>query len=439
MNNLGEEMHALCSELFPICRSITGNGFRESLAILKRQLSNLNIVEVPTGTKCFDWEVPLEWNIRDAYIITPDGQKICEFKKSNLHVVGYSTPVDKMISLEELQGHLYSLRDQPGAIPYVTSYYEKRWGFCIAQKDREQLKPGNYRIYIDSELKNGSLTYGELIIPGKCSDEIFLSSYLCHPSMVNNELSGPVVTTFLAKWIANLKQRKYTYRIVIIPETIGSIVYLSHHHQVMKDKIIAGFMVTCVGDERAYSYLPSRQGDTLSDKTALHVLKHLHPDFVTYRFLDRGSDERQYCSPGIDLPICLMMRSKYGCYPEYHTSLDDLKLVTPAGLLGSYEMFQKAIECLELNERLKTTILCEPQLGKRGLYPTIGTKTSAAHVRDMMNFLVYADGKRTTLEIAEVINVPLWELTESIEKLKREGILREAINSKNHEQEDGEE
>ena len=327
MPNLGEEMHGLCQELFPICRSITGNGFRQSLAILQKHVPSMNKIEVPTGTMCFDWEVPKEWNIKDAYIITPSGNKICDFKKSNLHVVGYSTPINKVIDYDELQEHLYSLPEQPDAIPYITSYYKERWGFCITQKEREQLTSGEYRVFIDSELSNGSLTYGELIIPGESEKEIFISSYLCHPSMANNELSGPVVSTFLAKWISELDNRKYTYRIIIIPETIGSITYLSRNYQSLQRNVVAGFNVTCIGDERAYSYLPSRQGDTISDRASLHVLKHLQPEFVSYSFLDRGSDERQYCSPGIDLPVCSIMRSKYGRYPEYYNGPRNLDSV----------------------------------------------------------------------------------------------------------------
>ena len=386
-------------------------------------MPELRPVEVPTGTKCFDWEVPREWNIRNAYIIDPDGNRICDFRKSNLHVVGYSTPVDRTISLDDLQGHLYSLPDQPDAIPYVTSYYEERWGFCITHKERVQLKKGDYKVFIDSDLKDGHLTYGELIIPGLTDQEIFLSTYLCHPSMANNELSGPVVTTYLAKWIAGLRSRKYTYRIIIIPETIGSITYLSRNYKELKNKVIAGFNITCIGDERAYSYLPSRRTNALSDIAVLHVLKHLHPDFIRYSYLDRGSDERQYCSPGIDLPVCSVMRSKYGCYTEYHTSLDDLEIVTPTGLMGGYEVLRKSIECVELNERLRTTVYCEPQLGKRGLYPTISTKSSGTLVSNMMNFLAYCDGTLSTLEIAEKIDVPLWELTKTIEDLKKKQLL----------------
>jgi aminopeptidase-like protein len=391
--------------------------------ILKRYVPDLKIFEVPTGTKCFDWEVPKEWNINDAYIVTPDGDKICDFKKSNLHVVGYSVPIDRLISFDELQEHLHSLPDQPNAIPYVTSYYEEQWGFCISQNQRDMLIPGNYRVVIDSKLENGSLTYGELIIPGESSQEIFLSTYLCHPSMANNELSGPVVTVFIARWINSLKKRRHTYRIIFIPETIGSITYLSRNLESMKKNIVAGFNVTCIGDERAYSYLPSRNQKTLSDKAALHTLKHLHSDFITYSFLVMGSDERQYCAPGIDLPICSIMRSKYGCYPEYHTSLDDLDFVTPKGLFGGYQVLKRSIECLELNETLKATILCEQNLGKRGLYPKLSTKNNPSNARVIINFLTYADGVLSNIEIADIINVPLWDLDKIIAKLKKEGLL----------------
>ena len=425
MEDIAKEIYKLCEELFPINRSITGDGFRQSLSILQRYLPELKKFEVPTGTKCFDWEVPKEWNIKDAYIITPDGKKICDFKKSNLHVVNYSIPINRVVSFEELQKHLYSLPNQPDAIPYITSYYKKNWGFCITQKERDKLKPGNYKVFIDSELKDGSLTYGELIIPGKSKKEIMFSTYLCHPSLANDNLSGPVVTTFLAKWISNIKDRKYTYRIIIIPETIGSIVYLSRNYKTLKENVIAGFNVTCVGDERTFSYLPSRQGDTLSDKVALHVLKHVYPNFKKYSFLDRGSDERQYCSPGIDLPVCSVMRSKYGDYPEYHTSLDDLNFISPKGLFESYKTYKKIVECIEMNDILYPTVLCEPQLGKRGLYPTISTKNSKNIVKDMMNFLAYCDGSLSNLEIAEKINVPLWKLKDIIDKLKKENILKE--------------
>ncbi|KEF40317.1 hypothetical protein M670_00343 [Schinkia azotoformans MEV2011] len=417
----GKIMYELMSRLFPICRSITGEGVRQTLSILQQHIP-LSIVEVPSGTKVFDWEIPREWNIRDAYIIDPEGNKIVDFKEHNLHVVGYSIPVNKNITLEELQEHLYSLEDQPDAIPYVTSYYKERWGFCITHNQRQILKKGTYHVFIDSELKVGSLTYGEVVIPGESEKEVFLSTYICHPSMANNELSGPVMVTRLIKWILK-KPRKYTYRIVFIPETIGSIAYLSKHLQHLKQNVIAGYNISCVGDERAFSYLPSRHGDTLSDRVALNVLKYKHPDFVRYTFLDRGSDERQYCSPGVDLPIASIMRTKFGQYPEYHTSLDNLELVTPAGLQGCYDVYTDCLELIESNAYYQVTCFCEPQLGKRGLYPTLSTKESGKQVRTMMNFIAYADGIHDLLEIADIINVSATDLISILEQLIKSNVI----------------
>lgn len=422
-NNEGKLMYELMCELFPICRSLTGDGVRQTLSILQQHIP-LEIVEVPTGTKVFDWEIPKEWNIHNAYIIDPEGNKIVDFKENNLHVVGYSTPVDQDITLEELQQHLYSLEDQPDAIPYITSYYKERWGFCVTHHQRQTLKAGTYHVYIDSELKEGYLSYGEVVIPGESEKEIFLSTYICHPSMANNELSGPVMATQLIKWILQ-KPRKYTYRIVFIPETIGSITYLSKHLSHLKQNVIAGYNISCVGDERAYSYLPSRNGNTLSDRVALNVLKHKHKDFIHYSFLDRGSDERQYCSPGIDLPIASIMRSKFGQYPEYHTSLDNLQLVTATGLQGCYDVYVECLELIEKNAYYQVTCLCEPQLGKRGLYPTLSTKESGNQVRTMMNFIAYADGKHDLLEIAEVINEPAIDLVSLLEQLIKTKVIKQ--------------
>jgi len=416
-----EQMYDLLKKLFPICRSITGEGVRETLKIIKEYIP-IKIHEVPSGKKVFDWTVPKEWNIKDAYVKDDKGNKIIDFKENNLHVVGYSTPIDKKIDLSELEKHLHSLPEQPDAIPYVTSYYKERWGFCIQHSKREKLKKGKYHVFIDSELKDGSLSYGEIIIPGKSEKEIFLSANICHPSLANNELSGPVVATFLTKWIQS-KPRKYTYRIVFIPETIGSITYLSKNLNLMKKNVIAGFNITCIGDDRLYSYLPSKKGDTLSDRAALNVLNFKHPGFMKYSYLDRGSDERQYNSPGVDLPVTSIMRSKYGEYPEYHTSLDNLDFVSPEGLYGGYDILKECINLIENNSKYKIKCLCEPQLGKRGLYPTLSTKSSGKQVRDMMNFIAYADGTRDLIEISDTINVPVWELYEIIEKLKKVDLL----------------
>lgn len=420
---VGEYCHKLAKRLFPICRSITGPGVRETLAILGQELPGLTIHSVNSGTQAFDWTVPDEWSIRDAYIADEAGNRIVDFKQNNLHVVGYSEPVNAVLPLDDLQKHLYSLPEQPDAIPYVTSYYSRRWGFCLTDNQRRQLKPGNYKVYIDSTIEPGELNYGELILPGKTSKEIFISTYICHPSLANNELSGPVVTAAIARWLKGAAGRHYTYRIVFIPETIGSVVYLSRNLDILKQNVIAGFNVTCIGDDRCYSFLPSRNGQTLADIASRHVLKHIAPDYKRYTWLDRGSDERQYCSPGVDLPVATIMRSKYGEYPEYHTSLDDLDLVTPSGLQGGFNALSAAIEAIENDITPVSTVPCEPQLGKRGLYPTVSSKGSAETVRTLMNMLSYCDGKHSLLEIAEVINAPISMLVDKLQPIIANGLV----------------
>jgi aminopeptidase-like protein len=422
----GNRMHALATELWPIARSITGPGVRKTLEILQRELPALTIESIPTGTKCFDWTIPEEWWITEAFIENETGGRIVDFHNNNLHVVGYSVPVDEWMDLEELQEHLHSLPEQPQAIPYVTSYYSRRWGFCLTEAQRQSFGPGRYRAVIRTELKPGVLNYGEMVLPGETEEEILLSTYVCHPSMANNELSGPVVTAALAHWLGQMEGRRFTYRILFLPETIGSIAYLSLNFPRMKARTVAGYVVTCIGDDRAYSFLPSRAGDTLADRVAKHVLRHLAPEYREYSFLDRGSDERQYCSPGVDLPVASVMRTKYGEYPEYHTSLDDLQFVTPSGLAGGFQVYRRILECLEANCYPKVRVLCEPQLGARGLYPNLSKKNSATEVRAMMNLLAYADGRLDLIEIAERIRRPVWDLMPILNGLCERGLMEKS-------------
>jgi aminopeptidase-like protein len=435
-SGVGRDMFRWATELWPVCRSITGEGLRTTLRYIQRELPGLELVEVPSGTKVFDWVVPDEWAIREAFIDdVSTGLRVVDFKENNLHVVGYSQPIDAILNREALEPHLYSLPDQPTAIPYVTSYYTPRWGFCLSQEQRDGLGPGPFHVRIDSDLSPGSLTYGELLIPGASHDEVLLSTYVCHPSMANNELSGPVVTTALAKWIQS-EERRFTYRVVFAPETIGSITYLSRHLEHLRSKVRAGWVITCVGDERAYSFLPSRLGNTLADRVSRLVLSEEIDFHHEYSFLDRGSDERQWCSPGADLPVSSIMRSKYGTYPEYHTSLDDLSLISERGLQESFEILARCIEVVEANRRWACVFPGEPQLGRRGLYPTTSYKGSADGVKTMMDVLAYCDGRHDLIDLTDRTGASSAEVLETIRLLRLEGLilendevdLREAMN-----------
>jgi len=418
--NIGEVMYSWAEDLFPICRSITGPGVRKTLLYFKELLPDLEIHSVPTGTKAFDWVVPNEWFVQDAYVEDMHGNKIVDFANNNLHLVGYSKPVDEWMDLSTLNNHLHSLPDQPDAIPYVTSYYDTNWGFCLTHRQRELLKKEQYHVVIKSELKHGVLNYGELIIKGDTDKEVLLSTYICHPSMANNELSGPVVTAAIAQWINQLKNQRYTYRIIFIPETIGSIVYLSKNLKHMKEHTIAGLVLTCIGDDRDYSLIPSRSGDTLTDRVTSYALNYYVKAYTRYSYLDRGSDERQYCSPGVDLPVCSIMRTKYQVYPEYHTSLDDLTLISSDGLKGGFDIIKKTIEILELNQVYKIKNLCEPQLGRYDLYPNISINKGSKEYKlskIMLDILAYADGCNDVLEICRIIRADFFTVNQCIKSL----------------------
>lgn len=419
-----KELFDFATKIWPYNRSLIGSGVRETLEAIKLEVPTLKTRSFSSGLKVFDWEIPMEWNVNYAYIIDPNGNKICDFSTNNLHLIGYSESIEVDLQLSDLQNHLYSLPEQPDAIPYITSYYEQRWGFCISDRQRQELLEGIYKIRISTSKTMGTLDIGEIFIPGVDKKEIFLSTYICHPSMANNEISGIAVNTFMAKYLAKRTNLRHSYRFVFLPETIGSITYIYHNLKKMKKNIIAGFNLTCIGDERSYSYLPSRGGDALSDKAALHVLENEYHGYKKYSWLDRGSDERQYCAPGIDLPIASLMRTKYGEYPEYHTSLDDLiNVVTANGLMGGFDLVRKVIEVLEMNITARPKMLCEPMMSKRHLYPSLSTKSLHSDIRLRMNIISYLDGKKSLLDIANLLGKPIKLLYEEMLTLKEMGVV----------------
>lgn len=410
-------MYELLTKLYPICRSLTGNGNRETLRILRDYIGAFSIHEIASGTKVFDWTVPDEWNCKEAWLSGPNHDLVCDFKQNNLHVVGYSHFINEHMGFGHV--HLHTLRDRPNAIPYVTSYYKRDWGFCISYNRLQSLADGIYRVCIDATLEPGYLTYGDVVIRGDSKDEVLLATYICHPSMANDNLSGPVVAAHLAKYLLCLPQRRYTYRFVFVPETIGAIVYLAAHLQHLKSRVVAGYQLTCLGDNRTWSFLPSRKDHTLPDEIADHVMwmTHIHPK--VYPWTLRGSDERQWCAPGVDLPVCSVMRSKYGSFPEYHTSDDNLDFVTAEVLEESFNFYKRVIECLEANYGYRATCLGEPFLSKYGLYKSASTDSPDV----LMNILTYADG-RSLLEIAKELNEPMWKLAPHIATLEQHSLVK---------------
>lgn len=418
-------------ELFPLCRSITGNGLKRSLYIIKKNFNKLKINKIKSGTKVFDWKVPQEWNILDGYILDNQGKKILDFKENNLHVIGYSAPINKILKKKTLIKLIHTLPKQRDAIPYITSYYKKRVGYCMTHNNLGRLKKeykdnSEFKAVVKSSFKkNGDLPYGEIILKGKSKQEILISTYLCHPSMANNELSGPIVSMALINFFKKKKKLNKTIRFIFIPETIGSIVFIKKNLSNLKKNIIGGYNLTCIGDERMHSCMKSKYKNSPSDKSLMEAYKKLKIKFKEYSFLERGSDERQYNSPGVDLPISSIFRSKYGTYPEYHTSLDNFNFVTIKGIEGGYKVAKKAIEILMKKEIPQNLIMCEPQMGKRGLYPNLSSKTLKEDLtKHFMGFLQYADGKNDLYEISKILKTSYKKIKKINKILLKNNLIR---------------
>jgi aminopeptidase-like protein len=426
---LGAAMYRLITELYPICRSITGEGVRDTLRILQRQIP-LVIHEVPSGTPVFDWIVPQEWNIRDAYVKNDHGQRVVDFRQSNLHVISYSRPVRQKMSLDELRKHLVTLPEQPDWIPYRTTYYSDNWGFCISHRQMEAMTEGEYEVCIDSSLTEGSLTYGELLIPGESAEEVLISCHICHPSLCNDNLSGIALVTQLAAQLLSKNARRYSYRFLFIPGTIGSITWLALN-EAMAERIRHGLVVTCVGDGGPFTYKKSRRGDAEIDRAVAHVLGHSGAEFAIQEFFPYGYDERQYCSPGFDLAVGCLMRSPHGSFPQYHTSADNLEFVRPEFLKESLDQYLDVIEVLENNRTyINLNPKCEPQLGKRGLYQAIGGDSEAAKKQlAMLWVLNQSDGRHSLLDIAIKSNLQFSTVRSVGSLLVQHGLLKESVES----------
>lgn len=425
INFYGQKMIDSARELYPINRSLTGKGVRQSLNLIKKNIP-LKMKVFKSGKKVFDWVIPKEWNIKQAYILDlKNKKKYANFNKNNLHIVGYSHPINKIISLEELKKHIHTDKKNKNAIPYVTSYYKKTWGFCLSQNQLKSIKNKKYKVVIDSSLKDGVMNYGETLIKGKSKKEILFSCYICHPSMVNNELSGPVISAALIHYINSLKNKKYSYRFAFVPETIGSIAYISRNLKQLKKNVFAGFVINCAGDSRDYSFVQTPLKNTFADEIMNSSFIGLRKKSI-YEFKDRSSDERQYCHAGVELPICSYSRSKAGSktYPEYHTSLDNFSVVTKNGLEGSFKIFKNIIDALEFAHFPKSKTKCEPFLTKRNLYPTLSIKKNINNeLKNLLDILSYSNGKRSIFQISIILNLELKTCLQILKKLKKHNLI----------------
>lgn len=417
----GQELHRFAAELYPICRSITGDGIRRTLALIQNRIP-LQTVEVPTGTPVFDWTVPKEWNIRDAYIKEPGGKRVVDFQQCNLHVMSYSAPVHTTMPLSELKRHLFTLPESPDWIPYRTSYYEENWGFCLSHNQMMALEDGDYEVYIDSTLEDGHLTYGECYLRGRSADEVLISCHVCHPSLANDNLSGLAVATFLAQFLSG-RDLRYSYRFLFIPGMIGAITWLAQNRETAA-RIRHGLVLTCVGDAGGFHYKKSRRGNAEIDRAVAHVLRHYSESPEILEFSPYGSDERQYCSPGFNLPVGCLMRSVWGNSPEYHTSADNLDFIRPLQLAGSLRVCAAILDVVESNRRYRNeSPYCEPQLGRRNLYRSTGGDEIGMEISARLWVLNLSDGEHSLLDIAERSGLPFSAISDAAELLCQNGLL----------------
>jgi aminopeptidase-like protein len=423
-DSVGVEMHDLIARLYPICRSITGDGVRQTLDILG-ELIPLQVTEVPTGTEVFDWTVPKEWNIRDAFVKDGSGRRVIDFREHNLHVVNYSAPIRATMSLEELRPRLHTLPEFPDRIPHRTSYFTETWGFCLRHRDLVLLEPGEYEVVVDSTLEDGSLTYGECVVPGETDDEILLSCHVCHPSLCNDNLSGIALATFVALHLLE-RPRRRSYRVLFIPGTIGSITWLALHREELK-RIRCGLVLSTAGDSGRLYYKRSRNGDAEVDRAVLHVLRHSDAEYEVRDFEPYGYDERQYSSPGIGLDVGSLTRTPYGRFDEYHTSADDLDFVRPESLADTLLHHVSVLDVLDDNAAYENlNPMCEPQLGRRGLYTALGgRKGDTSAELAVLWVLNLSDGDHSLLDIAERSGLRFDAVRVAAEALVETGLLRE--------------
>ncbi|MEU3249809.1 DUF4910 domain-containing protein [Streptomyces sp. NPDC006997] len=419
----GEEMYALVERLYPLCRSITGDGVRATLDIVGEYLP-LDVREVPTGTRVLDWTVPQEWNIRDAYVADADGRRVVDFQESSLHVLGYSVPVDRTMPLSELRPHLHTLPEHPSWVPYRTSYYRPEWGFCLAQETLDALPDGDYEVRIDSTLTDGHLTYAEHVVPGRVPDEVIVSCHVCHPSLANDNLAGIAVATHLARWLAD-RRPYYTYRFLFAPGTIGAITWLARNAERI-DRVRHGLVLACAGDPGQLTYKRSRRGDAEIDRVLAHVLAGSGRPHEIREFTPYGYDERQFCSPGFDLGVGSLSRTPYAGYPEYHTSADDLGFVTPAALADTLAVCREAFTVLDRNRRyVNLSPYGEPQLGRRGLYDSLGGRSDAKEAQmAMLWVLSLSDGEHALLDVAERAGLPFDTVAAAADALRDAGLIK---------------